>query len=406
MNVDTEKKNDLLTILNKAANILGFNKHSVGLNLGAHKGDGFIGELYKATITNEESKKKVDVVVKKAPIEPSRRDETCVASAFSNEIFFYSKILPALQKLQQDHQVDTLFNSVPTYVCSNSEINKEMLVLKDLTKRGFQMREKDLVLDEEHVNFIFQTYGRFHALLFCLKDQKPEEYYSLTKSLHNVLAEFGSKKGFPYSLHKIVEKSLAALNSDDDSQVREKFTKYAKNTTEMYLNAIEYRGKYSTILHGDCWSNNIMFKYKNSKIEEISLLDFQMAWVGTPVYDLSYFFYSGGCKELFDKLEDFLDVYYNSFSRFVKELGSVPEDLLPRSALSEDWKVYSKFGMFMALLLTQVKLMSREDSAEMSDSIDGNVDGSSKFMNANINNELFNKRVKDILIHMYENGAL
>jgi tRNA(Glu) U13 pseudouridine synthase TruD len=58
MNINSEKKNDILTILNKAANILGFNKHSVGLNLGAHKGDGFIGELYKATITNEESKKK------------------------------------------------------------------------------------------------------------------------------------------------------------------------------------------------------------------------------------------------------------------------------------------------------------------------------------------------------------
>lgn len=58
MNINSEKKNDILTILNKAANILGFNKYSVGLNLGGHKGDGFIGELYKATITNEESKKK------------------------------------------------------------------------------------------------------------------------------------------------------------------------------------------------------------------------------------------------------------------------------------------------------------------------------------------------------------
>ncbi|ENN80232.1 hypothetical protein YQE_03339, partial [Dendroctonus ponderosae] len=75
-----------------------------------------------------------------------------------------------------------------------------------------------------------------------------------------------------------------------------------------------YTGKYAAWTHGDCWSNNLMFKYRaNGELEYIKLLDHQLGRDSTPVHDLSYLFYSGASKAEFDKLDYYtIRVFQNS----------------------------------------------------------------------------------------------
>lgn len=137
---------------------------------------------------------------------------------------------------------------------------------------------------------------------------------------------------------------------------------------------------------------------------DIRLLDWQLCKNGSPICDLSYCLYSGGSKEVFDNLTEYLKVYYKSFSDFVRELGSEPEKLLPFEKLQQDWKKYSKLGLMMAIAIWRMKMTDTEDLLDFTD-FDGmdNVDG---YNNIKVNEEKFEERVRDILEHMNEIGAL
>lgn len=80
---------------------------------------------------------------------------------------------------------------------------------------------------------------------------------------------------------------------------------------------------------------------------KVKLLDFQLAYVTTPIHDLAYFFYSGASKHDMDRLDHYLDIYYDSFSEFVRELGADPTELYPYHVLKDEWKRYSVPGVIL-----------------------------------------------------------
>jgi thiamine kinase-like enzyme len=332
--------------------------------------------------------------------------------AYKNEIYFYSEICPAFKKFENEHHILKPFDSVPEYITCDRQVGKEIIVFKDITKEGFELREKDLLLDDEHVRLIFKTYGHFHAISFCLKEQKPEEFERLSKSLSNIWKKYTESGGLITILKSHLQTAYEALDSSKHADIMEKLKKYIENTLEIFSESLYYDGKYFGILHGDCWSNNMMFKYQDpqnySKLQDMNLLDFQLAMVGSPVCDLSYFFYTGGSKELFDKLEDYLNIYHESFSKAAKSLGSDPEKLFPREALTRDWKIHSKFGMMLSLLLTKIKLISKEDTIDIINTTNEKTeaDNGKMFNNVKYNELLFKNRVRDILVHFHETNTL
>lgn len=264
MTSKTDLEFKLQSVLNEAAKSLNLRKFQLDLDLNVHKGDGFLCEIYKATI--EESGRKVPVIIKVAPIDETRREKLCIEAAYSNEIFFYSEIFPEFIRFQKEKNLESVFDNVPRYVTSVKKRGEEIIVLGDVTKEGFTMREKNLLLDEEHVKAIFETYGRFHAVSFCLKEKYPEKYKSLSENLRNVGAELGKTGGFSRALQAMTVKTFKIL----EGNIKNVFGKYVDDTMKIYLKSLNYKGKYSCILHGDCWSNNLMFKYQvtNSKIVE------------------------------------------------------------------------------------------------------------------------------------------
>jgi hypothetical protein len=255
-------QNQLTEMLNKVAKKLNLKKFSLNLNLNALKGDGFLGDFYKVSITNDVPKKKYDLVVKKAPTEKIRREESRMDLAYENEILFYSEICPAFRKFEEDHGISKPFDSVPEYFASDGQLGKELIVLKDITKEGFELREKDLLLDDDHTNLIFKTYGHFHAISFCLKEQKPEEFSRLTKSLKNIWNEDFVKDSLVNIIKSHVEIAYEALDPREHAKIMVKLKKYIENCEEILFESVNYTGKYYGILHGDCWSNNMMFKYQ------------------------------------------------------------------------------------------------------------------------------------------------
>lgn len=130
----------------------------------------------------------------------------------------------------------------------------------------------------------------------------------------------------------------------------------------------------------------------------MKLIDFQIINESSPVYDLSYFFYVGATKEQFDKFDHYLKIYHDSLSKNLRELGSNPEKLYPLEQLRKDWAKHSAYGLIFSLLVTKVKLIDHNEIQDMvkDDAREDVFDG---MLNAKVNKDVYNERIRNILLH-------
>lgn len=241
-------KSELETILSKVATSQGFLNFEVKLDITVQIGDGFMGQLYTGTVISEDRQKTVEVLIKKAP--SSDFDFT---SLYKNEVTFYTSVYPALGQLSHGK-----FNNVPKVYSWSCEYNKSYLAMENLKSQGYTLYPKEKCFDPAHLRLIFNTYGNFHALSFIWKKREPENF----KKIH--------KEGFKDFLQLMILNCKqifqncfqAALNYlDSQSPVYQELKTLPQNIVPTFLAAIQYKGQYSCSVHGDCWSNNLMFKY-------------------------------------------------------------------------------------------------------------------------------------------------
>lgn len=137
----------------------------------------------------------------------------------------------------------------------------------------------------------------------------------------------------------------------------------------------------------------------------MKIVDFQGVSETSPVRDLSYFFYSGSSPELFEKLDDYLQLYHNTLLKMVKELGCDPKNIISLDDLKKEWKLVGKFGILISFLIMKVKLMNQEQvQSIVADKEEGaeNLGVLGTVLNMDVNKELWTKRVTDIILHGYK----
>lgn len=109
----------------------------------------------------------------------------------------------------------------------------------------------------------------------------------------------------------IAEREFCKLQPDLEHLV-EKINKI-KDTYYDRLCAASVRddNDFNVILHGDLWSNNIMFKYDaNGDVEDTVLVDFQICYYGPPVLDITYCLYTSSHNDVSESDWDMLIQYY------------------------------------------------------------------------------------------------
>lgn len=260
-------ENQLRAALKLAAEALNLEDYTVPpLNLEALMGYGFSSQFYKPSLIDTKTNEKIQLAIKKAPDANETRKINAIEDSYKNETYFYTHIYPAMQDIQKEHKVSQLFNCVPQYVTSVDKIGEELIVFKDVTVDGFQLRDKHLLFDDEHTSLIFQTYGRFHAISFCLIKKDSEKFHKLVEPLSAIWKKMIKNYEYKTYIENVLKEAYEALDVEADGPIREKFTEYVSNSAQKFEEALSYHGKYLGLLHGDCWSNNTMFKYKVLKL--------------------------------------------------------------------------------------------------------------------------------------------
>lgn len=267
--VDTQ----LLIILDKAAERLHFDDYLNELDFKPYnKNDGIMCDLYHAIINDSNSRKKVEVIIKKAPYEKVHRELRLIEAAYQNEIRFYAIVTFKISPFQRRLKIEPSM-PVASYVTSQCDRGNEMIVLKDLRVEGYRMfDELDQELDEDLVKLIFRAYGKFHALSFCWKQQFSEDFRESVEPFINIWEARVKHDKFVEEYKMLIQECIDMLNGPEHNPIKDKLERYLEDFKQYFLSTILYQGEYGCLLHGDCTLQNMMFRVNVSTVNNNNFL--------------------------------------------------------------------------------------------------------------------------------------
>lgn len=242
-------------LLRQVAQIKHITNPELIFDLKGIRGNGFLGEFFLGSVRNKDTNEEVHVAIKKAFRNKLKRSQMNLEKVYKNEVYFYATVYPELSKFQSERTVTSPFHNVANFLCAKLDAPNESLVLDDITKQGYIMREKSLLLDDEHVRFIFKTYGKFHGLSYALKDQDNELYKKLADEAIDIFKMFTELKnegveGFSENVDKICKNVLELLDTEDNAELIKVARKYLENASAEFNKSLEYKGNFETITHG------------------------------------------------------------------------------------------------------------------------------------------------------------
>lgn len=102
-----------------------------------------------------------------------------------------------------------------------------------------------------------------------------------------------------------------------------------KENSQFFCNMIDLVNSPSplaVICHGDCWTNNFLYKYnEHGQIIETCLVDFQLIRFGSPALDISNLIFCCTDKTMrAEHMMSFLKVYHQQLVKSLKRMGPMP----------------------------------------------------------------------------------
>ncbi|EFA06724.1 hypothetical protein TcasGA2_TC009655 [Tribolium castaneum] len=354
--VEREVAHWLATAL-KSQNLSNFSVKLVG-NSG--KGDGFVGDVLFVHLSTPHQRH--NLVLKCSKRSEALKKFPSIERIFINETFLYETLLPTFINFQKEKNLTEIFDSVPKFHGSYKSESVHVIVLEDLKKLGFELWPVTKPLNRDHIEFVICEYGKFHATSVALKTLQPEKFHELVDTIReNVdLVVHTSLKNL---MTRIVHNSAELLQGELDQNLIQRFANLAEKTDQI-LRDLESEQRVRVVCHGDCWSNNFMYKYYGERRNvpaKVALIDWQIANYATPVSDLSYFLFSCLSEEDFEHLDDILSVYRLAFSNHLRDFGLDSEKLYPCEQFTDDWRTCSGFGLIMATMVTKASYIEKDE---------------------------------------------
>ncbi|XP_068146989.1 uncharacterized protein [Drosophila tropicalis] len=200
----------------------------------------------------------------------------------------YEFVLPKMSEILQEVGITEKMHA--NAICVDHE--HEVIILEDLAPLEYVNADRVKQLDMAHAKLTIDMLARFHAAATMLKQRHPE--YLSKKLQENYFSRnrHGYKRvfaGFFKALLRYVksEPKLEACYYQKLERILPNLMEYAARAHDVYDEDLQ------TIIHGDCWTTNIMFQYDNDgKPRSVVPIDFQFSVITSPVLDLHYFFSS------------------------------------------------------------------------------------------------------------------
>ncbi|CAL8073066.1 unnamed protein product [Orchesella dallaii] len=313
--------------------------------------------------------------------------------AFEKEVLMFEAVFPELcQNLK--------YESLPKAIYTFCDSEDSYVIMEDLKSNGYRMADRINGLDFEHAKLAINEMAKFHALSFIkfhgngqlildkfpnLVDMfwvKPEDVTERNRMFINGQLD-GLKK---------------VMKEEDRSHVIPRIERSFSNVFERMHRLASIPENFPAVINlGDCWTNNMMFKYDDQgSVTDVKFLDFQLARVTSRCSDLAYLLYTSlKIPILNERFDELLHIYYDSFTSFVTANSSSADESsllnfkgqeLTWEFLQMEFEHYRSHGTTLALIYTPLMLPSFETVPDL-DKVDGKdlenmgTDQSSDFAN-------------------------
>lgn len=325
---------------------------------GSKPNDGIIADLIRVTVSDVATSNKLQLICKLMPENIARISEFHTDKLFAREILMYTKILPRFLAFQREKSLSDAecFLSYPKCYAAVADQTKQeyVLILEDLRPKGFSMWNCQVAPPVDHAERVVEELAKLHAISFALKDQQPDVYEKLkgiTDLLHILYRD-----GLKTMQNEAYDRSIAVLaNPAHAAKLIE-----LKEISEWQMNAYMNEGlcePFGVIGHGDCWTNNNMFRYvcednnnNVSKLAEICILDWQLARYESPALDLHDVLFVTSDKASRKNYVHLLEHYYRALQTSIRRLGTDPQQCFTFDDLMKQMKLFGKYGFCTAIL--------------------------------------------------------
>lgn len=316
---------------------------------------GFMSAQFRATVTtrNEAGEKKIRLFIKTMP--PDDLHKGVVATTFCDvtEIETYRILfreLAAFESGIRPSGPSIIREIVPTLYAG--EYNKDPLdrsfamATEDLGP-AFQMMDFEAGLTPKQALNAVKKLAKFHALCYAFVKKND---INLDEEKFNFISRFTENIAKDAKLIEHVNDSMDWILRDlDECETRRHLVGPARRCKsdhgERFRRAVkECPGAKGFLIHGDLWSNNILF----DENDDCRILDWQFTDVGSIFLDLGCLaFYSMSPEETERHMGSLIGEYYSSFVATCRENGLKDSDI-PWSeemfvSLAREWGHYTAF---------------------------------------------------------------
>ncbi|XP_055693498.1 uncharacterized protein LOC129795947 [Lutzomyia longipalpis] len=236
--------------------------------------------------------------------------------AFEREIDIYMKILPEMTRIMES--IGDRDHIAPRFLYHS--MDPLVLIFEDITTFGYEMHTE--LCNFENTAKVAKKLAKFHALSFYMHDNK---------YVYNI--------DFPqYNGLRIIQEIILAIPMilaglalmKEEVKKWEGYEKIAEkigDITEKHLISLLDMYKpnpepgFNVLCHSDIHIKNMMFIKKNTDIDKILLLDFQMCFWGSQAVDLLHFLYRIGDASVRLRRGEMVSIYHNTFTDYLNQLG-------------------------------------------------------------------------------------
>ncbi|XP_077290630.1 uncharacterized protein LOC143914321 [Arctopsyche grandis] len=330
----------------------GLKNVALRISPGSEKGDNYVGEMHKIEITSKHNKSVLFNLIAKTTSDKAISETLKVENMYNREADLYNIILPTFKKFQDEHKIpnEERFDFVKCYIA-----NTNVILMEDMSAKGYRMHNRYNSYDSDHLELALFSLARYHSLSFAMKKLNPAMYKNLAKLVEeSVIFDL---------MNPLIKRSLLQATAIiDDASKAKKLLSFSENGVEKFHKYIasESAAPYDVICHGDCWNNNILFKYKNGTPVDMKFVDWQIARSCSPITDLSYMVYCSTDVPMRAKYNTRLfNMYYEEIKKQLTYFDCDVEECYPRAVFENHLKEFLPYGLLMGTLVIPLVLSNK-----------------------------------------------
>ncbi|XP_015112358.1 uncharacterized protein LOC107038009 [Diachasma alloeum] len=344
----------------------------------------------------------LQLVAKSPPPVEMQREITDCSIIFRKEIFMYSKLIPFYQNLEIASGVrkEDVFKVSP--MCYGSKLSVHsgdsddydaVILLENLKPSGYYCVDRRFGCDLAHARLAVRTMARFHALGMAAKEKDPD-FFEVVKAEAKAIDIVN-----PEMWEALFQQRIKDITDDPELEEYHEACRQALSQKMFESWKAVPSEPWSTIVHADFWTNNMMFRDNSEgEPEDMKLVDFQTYLFASPMRELTFFVTGGLELDAIDHIDELIDLYYDTLIGRLKLLSCNVE---PYSRRSFEEKVREDAYVEIVHNVAMIKIVTQdihEKGAEAPDLIN--------LLQSHDNNEIYERRLRKLVRTYGEKGWL